>query len=63
MQIEAIRSDLESELGTLSDLVVEKDQGLADIEDRLTARVRWGVAMLQRKREAAKGSRILQWWR
>ncbi len=62
-QVESVRSELGTEVQALLGAIERKSAKLADAEARLTGRLRWGVAMIQAKSEAAAKRRAFMWWR
>jgi hypothetical protein len=62
-QVEGVRREVGEEVEALLSAVRRKSAELADVEARLTGRLRWGVAMIQARGEAAAKSRAFMWWR
>lgn len=62
-QVDSVRSELGAEVQALLGTIERKSAKLADAEARLTGRLRWGVAMIQAKSEAAAKRRAFMWWR
>ena len=54
---------MSAEVQQLLDVVQRKSAALALAESRLSARLRWGVAVMQAKREAAVLRQAFMWWR
>jgi len=54
---------MSEEVEQLLDAVRRKSAKLADAEQRLTGRLRWGVAMIQAKSEASTKRQVFMWWR
>lgn len=62
-QVDSVRSELGAEVAALLDAVRQKSAELADTEARLTGRLRWGVALIQAKGEAAAKRQAFMLWR
>lgn len=58
-----MRGELGAEVNALLDAVARASARLAQVEARLTGRLRWGVAMLQAKAELAAKRAAFAWWR
>ncbi|KAL4528837.1 hypothetical protein Ndes2526B_g07064 [Nannochloris sp. 'desiccata'] len=62
-QVEGVRKDVEEEVELLLAALSRKSAALEDVQSRLETRVRWGVALLEAKKAAVLGRRVLQAWR
>lgn len=62
-QVESVRSELGAEVQALLGAIERKSAKLAAAEAQLTGRLRWGMAMIQAKSEAAAKRRAFMWWR
>lgn len=58
-----MRQEMSVEVQQLLEAVERKSAKLADANARLTGRLRWGVAMIQAKSEAATKRQVFMWWR
>ena len=58
-----MRRELDEEVGALLEAVACKSARLADVEARLTGRLRWGVALIQAKGELNAKRQAFAWWR
>ena len=63
LQVESVRAEMGEEVAALLEVVRRKSAKLADVEARLTGRLRWGVAMIQAKGELNTKRHIFAWWR
>ena len=50
-------------MGQLTAAVARKTAALRDTEDRLTNRLRWGIALMQAKSEANIKRKVMGEWR
>ena len=62
-QVSGVRQDIEHEVELLLNALSLKTAALEDVHARLETRVRWGVALLEAKKAAVLGRRVLQAWR
>jgi hypothetical protein len=62
-QVEGVRKDVEEEVELLLTALSRKSAALEDVQSRLETRVRWGVALLEAKKAAVLGRRVIQAWR
>ena len=62
-QVEDVRRDVEVEVELLLAALAKKGAALEDVQSRLTTRLRWGVALLEAKKAAILGRRVLLAWR
>lgn len=58
-----MRRELGAEVEQLLEAVQRKSAELARAEARLSARERWGVAVIQARAEAALKRQVFMWWR
>ncbi|KAL4431049.1 hypothetical protein ABPG75_006305 [Micractinium tetrahymenae] len=63
MQVDSVRQELGAEVEQLLEAVRRKSAELARAESRLSARERWGVAIIQARGEAALKRQAFMWWR
>jgi len=62
-QVEGVRKDVEEEVELLLAALSRKSAALENVQFRLETRIRWGVALLEAKKAAVLGRRVLQAWR
>lgn len=62
-QVEGVRKDVEEEVELLLAALSRKSTALEDVQTRLETRVRWGMALLEAKKAAVLGRRVIQAWR
>lgn len=62
-QVEGVRKDVEDEIEQLLAALAKKGAALEDVKTRLTTRLRWGIALLEAKKAAVLGRRVLLAWK
>lgn len=62
-QVDSVRRELGAEVDQLLEAVQRKSAQLERAESRLSARERWGVAVIQARTEAALKRQVFMWWR
>lgn len=62
-QVAAVRGAMASDMTQLASIARTQAAAAADAEARLTARIAWGVRMLQRREDANAARRVLGHWR
>lgn len=62
-QVDTIRGEMDEEITLLLDTIQCKSKKLEDTMARLTARLRWGIAVLQTKNELRVKRQIFNIWR
>ena len=62
-QVQCARRDVQEEIESLLCALNDKSAELADVQERLTRRLRWGAALLEAKKATILGRRVLLSWR
>eukprot|EP00890_Picochlorum_soloecismus_P005654 jgi/Picsp_1/608/NSC_00605-R1_protein len=62
-QVQCARRDVQEEIESLLCALNDKSAELADVQDRLTRRLRWGAALLEAKKATILGRRVLLSWK
>ncbi|GAB4817699.1 hypothetical protein N2152v2_004745 [Parachlorella kessleri] len=62
-QVEGMRSEMDGEVSALLEAIAHKSAKLDDANTRLTSRLRWGIAVVQAKKELSLKRQVFAWWR
>ena len=62
-QVQCARRDVQEEIESLLSALNDKSAELADVQERLTRRLRWGAALLEAKKATILGRRVLLSWK
>ena len=62
-QVQCARQDVQEEIELLLQALNDRNEALADAHARLTTRIRWGAALLEAKKAASLGRRMILAWK